>query len=65
VLAEAAFVELPGRITEEEISNQVHALRRGQDPLAQPQAMTLLLAGIFIGAGLAISGGVIALLMGS
>lgn len=66
ILAEAAFAELPGRVTEEEISNQVAAFRRAAaDPIAQPQAMTLLLAGIFIGAGLAISGGVIALLMGS
>ncbi len=59
-----AFSEPLARITEEEASNQIEALATGADEARANQTpMAFLLGGIFIGAGLAISGCVIALLM--
>lgn len=60
-----AFADPLVRITEEEASNPIQGLLPSLDAgLSNDKSMTFMLGGIFIGAGLAISGVVVALLMG-
>ena len=61
----APYIAIEALATDEEVSNEIDHLPMVQNggPVSQ-RSMAFLLGGIFIGAGLAISGCVIALLIG-